>query len=368
MLSKLEKWRLILGKESDPANQLDLSETEQQMDDVLEALYNSDRAGGLGSSSPNVNRWLGDIKKYFPSSVVEIMQQDAIERLGIHELLTSQELLEQLEPTVHLVSTILSLQSVIPSETKSTARMVVRKVVEELQKRLRSPMEEAIKGAINKSQRHGRPRWQEIDWHRTIQANLKHYQPEVKAIIPERLIGYKRKGQALKHVILLVDQSGSMASSLVYSSVYGATMAALPSLKTHFVAFDTSLVDLTAHLDDPVDLLFGTQLGGGTDIGKAIHYAHQLIEQPLDTIVVLISDLYEGGNTQTLFQAIDQIDNSGAQLIGLLTLSDEGKPDYNQAVAKYLSEKNFPAFACTPDQFPAVMSAAIMRGDMSAFG
>lgn len=365
-MDKTEKWRLILGKESDPENQVQLEGDGLGMDDVLEALYNTERSGGLGSSSPNVNRWLGDIQRYFSKPIVEVMQQDAIERLGLHELLKEPKLLEQLEPNVHLVGTLLSLKSVIPTKTKATARILIRKVVAELQKRLQSPMQEAIKGAINKSLRHRRPKWQEIDWHRTIKANLKNYQIEHQAIIPELLIGYQRKGQALKHIILLVDQSGSMASSVVYASVFGAILASLRSIKTHFVAFDTAVVDLSEHLSDPVDILFGTQLGGGTDIAQALAYCNQLIEQANDTIIVLISDLYEGGNIRELYKNVDQIIRAGTQLISLLALSDDGKPAYDRTVAQEFANRSIPTFATTPAIFPEVMAAAIKGEDLQS--
>ena len=194
------------------------------MDQVLDALYDSERKGGLGSSSPNVNRWLGDIRKYFPASVVQVMQRDAYEKLGLQQMLLEPELLESVEADINLVATILSLNKIMPSKTKDTARKVVKKVVDELRKKLQNPMREAIQGSLNRAVRNRRPKLNEIDWHRTIRANLRHYQHDLKAIIPEQIIGYGRKGQALKHVILLVDQSGSMATSVVYSGIFGAIM------------------------------------------------------------------------------------------------------------------------------------------------
>jgi len=262
MEERVRKWRLILGKDADKNNddQVSLSPEMKGMDDVLDALYDSERQAGLGSSSPNVNRWLGDIRKYFPSSVVQLMQKDALERLNLEQMLLEPELLEAVEPDVNLVGTLLSLMKVLPRKTKSTARAVVQKVVEDLEKRLKNPLRQAIQGAINRSVRNRRPKHNEIDWNKTIRANLKTYQTEFNSIIPEVLIGHGKKGQSLKDVILLVDQSGSMANSMVYAGVFGAVMASLRSVKTHMVVFDTSVVDLTEELDDPVDLLFATQL------------------------------------------------------------------------------------------------------------
>ena len=212
--------------------------------------------------------------------------------------------------------------------------------------------------------RNRRPKHNEIDWNRTIRQNLKHYQSEYKTIIPEQLFGYGKKGQALREVILLIDQSGSMGPSVVYSSIFGAVMASLRSLKTHLIAFDTSVVDLTEELHDPVDLLFAVQLGGGTDINQAIAYAEKLIHNPSDTIFVLISDLFEGGNEQDLIRRIARIKTSGAQFISLLALNDKGAPSYDRGVAAKLAAMDIPAFACTPDQFPGLMASAIQKEEV----
>ena len=363
MEERVRKWRLILGKDADKNNddQISLSPEMKGMDDVLDALYDSERQAGLGSSSPNVNRWLGDIRKYFPSSVVQLMQKDALERLNLEQMLLEPELLEAVEPDVNLVGTLLSLMKVLPKKTKSTARAVVQKVLEDLEKRLKNPMRQAIQGAINRSVRNRRPKHNEIDWNKTIRANLKTYQKEFNSIIPEILIGHGKKGQSLKDVILLVDQSGSMANSMVYAGVFGAVMASLRSVKTHMVVFDTSVVDLTEELDDPVDLLFATQLGGGTDINKALGYSKGLIRKPEDTILVLISDLYEGGNENEMLKKVASIKSSGVQIIALLALDDQGAPQFDKSVASKFSALGIPSFACSPDQFPSLMATAIKK-------
>jgi Mg-chelatase subunit ChlD len=352
---------MILGKQADPAGEIGLEAEQAGMDGVLEALYNSDRKGGLGASSPNVNRWLGDIRRYFPTPLVQVMQKDALERLNLQKMLLEPELLQSVEPDVSLVATLISLNKVMPVKTKETARMVVKKVVEELEKKLRNPMWQAIEGAINKSVRNRRPKLREIDWHRTIRANLKHYQPSLNTIIPEQLRGHGRKSQSLKHVILLVDQSGSMSGSVVYAGVFGAILASMRSIKTHFIAFDTSVADLTGHLADPVDLLFGVQLGGGTDINKAVGYAQTLVHAPADTILLLITDLFEGGNEAALVQKIASLHAMGVQVIVLLALDDQGAPSFDRALAAKLAAMDIPAFACTPDKFPLLMEAAIKK-------
>lgn len=367
------RWRLILGGGEADGIGCALGGDIEVMDRALSALYETadgkggqNRLGGTGASSPKVARWLGDIRRFFPSSVVRVMQHDAMERLGLRQMLLEPETLESLEADVHLVSTLLSLQGVIPARTKETARMVVRKVVDELMKRLETPMRSAVAGSLNRAARINRPRHADIDWPRTIRANLRHYQQEYRTIIPQRLIGYgRRQHSVMREVILCVDQSGSMASSVVYSSIFGAVMASLPAVRTRFVVFDTSVVDLTDQLDDPVDLLFGTQLGGGTDINRAIAYCQGLIQQPQNTILVMISDLFEGGVAEQLLRRAAAIIGSGAQLITLLALSDEGAPGYDANLAAQLAALGAPAFACTPDAFPDLMAAAIERRDIT---
>lgn len=378
MDDKLTKWRLILGKDAHPEQEVsedetgkeganfDLSEQQQGMDETLEALYGgeADRKGGLGKSTPVVNRWLGDIRKYFPSPMVQVMQRDALERLDLNQMLLQPELLESLQPDIHLVTTLLTLNKAMPDQTRETARLVVRKVVEDLEKKLNQPLREAIRGALSRAVRNRRPKMNELDWDKTIRANLKHYQSDLKTIIPENLIGRGRRGQSLRHVILLVDESGSMATSVVYASIFGAVMASLRSIKTQMIVFDTEVVDLTKHLQDPVDLLFCTQLGGGTDIAKALTYTEGGITNPSETIVLLISDLFEGGNTSEMFLRATTIKESGATLIVLLALNDEGRPVYDKHNAAQFAAMDIPVFACSPDKFPEVMAAAINRQDL----
>jgi Mg-chelatase subunit ChlD len=362
---RLRRWRLILGGESADGTGLQLSASDLGIDRALSALYDSERSGGLGSSSPNVARWLGDIRTYFPSPVVKMMQQDALERLNLRQMLLQPELLESVEADVHLVANLLSLSGVMPAKTKETARQVVRKVVEELEHKLANPLHQAVNGALNRAARNRRPRHNEIDWPRTIRANLKHYQPDYKTIIPESRIGFGRKRAALRDIILCVDESGSMATSVVYAGIFGAVLASLPALKTSVVVFDTAVVDLTEELNDPVELLFGTQLGGGTDINRALSYCQGLVRQPHDTILVLISDLYEGGNREELLKRAATIMASGVQVIALLALNDQGRPSYDTNIAAAFAGLGIPAFACTPDLFPDLMAHAIQRLDLN---
>ena len=371
---RLRRWRLVLGAaEKCDGTGCTLSADELRLDAALSALYDGQgfgdetrgkRGAGLGASSPNVTRWLGDIRRFFPKSIVQVMQKDAMQRLDLKRLLLEPETLESIEPDVHLVGTLLSLNSVIPEKTKATARLVVRRVVEDLERRLASPLRQAITGSLNRSARNRRPRHSEIDWPRTIRANLKHYQPEYRTIIPETRIGFGRKTAALRDIILCVDQSGSMAGSIVYSGVMAAVMASLRAVRTSLVFFDTAVVDMTEKLADPVDVLFGAQLGGGTDIHRAVTYCQSLIARPAETIFVLISDLIEGGNKSQLYQCVASIAGSGVNMITLLALDDSGAPCFDHEVASTFTSLGVPSFACTPDFFPDLMASAIQRRDI----
>ncbi|MDN5385534.1 MULTISPECIES: VWA domain-containing protein [Streptomyces] len=367
---RLRRWRLVLGGGPADGTGCALSGRDAAMDGALAALYGTgdgprtgrDRSAGLGASAPSVARWLGDIRTYFPSSVVQVMQRDAIDRLGLATLLLEPEMLDAVEADVHLVGTLLSLGEAMPETARETARAVVRKVVEDLERRLAGRTRAAVAGALDRSARISRPRHRDIDWNRTVAANLRHYLPEHRTVVPERLIGYGRASRSVrKEVVLCVDQSGSMAASVVYASVFGAVLASVRSLSTRLVVFDTAVVDLTDRLDDPVDVLFGTRLGGGTDINRALAYCQSRITRPAETVVVLISDLYEGGIRNEMLKRVAAMKASGVQFVALLALSDEGAPAYDREHAAALAALGAPAFACTPDLFPDVMAAAIEK-------
>ncbi|MFF0556027.1 vWA domain-containing protein [Streptomyces sp. NPDC020472] len=369
---RLRRWRLVLGGGEADGTGRTLTGTDAAMDGALTALYDRpggsgprtgrDRTAGLGASAPSVARWLGDIRTYFPSSVVQVMQRDAIDRLGLAALLLEPEMLEAVEADVHLVGTLLSLGRAMPETTRETARAVVRKVVDDLEKRLAARTRTTLAGALDRSARISRPRHRDIDWDRTIRANLKHYLPEQRTVVPERLVGHGRASRGVrKEIVLCVDQSGSMAASVVHAAVFGAVLASMRSLATRLVVFDTSVVDLTEQLDDPVDVLFGTRLGGGTDINRALAYCQSRITRPADTVVVLVSDLYEGGIRDEMLKRVAAMKASGVQFVALLALSDEGAPAYDRDHAAALAALGVPAFACTPDLFPEIMAAALEK-------
>ena len=360
----LKRWRLILGGQEADGTDVALNTEEQRLDQALEVLYNSDRSGSLGSSAPKVSRWLGDIREFFPQTVVQIIQRDAIKRLNLTSLLTEKEMLETVVPDVHLVATLMSLSRVIPEKNKEMARQVVRKVVDELLRKLSAPTQQAITGALNRSSRRRNPRYNEIDWKTTISKNLKNYQPDYKTIIPEIRVGFGRKRKALKDIILCLDQSGSMGTSVIYSGIFGSVLASLPAVRTRMVVFDTAVVDLTEELQDPVDLLFGVRLGGGTDIARALTYCQEIITRPQDTVLVLVTDLYEGGNIREMYKRFVSLVNSGVQLIVLPALNDDGAPSYDKGHAEFLAQLGIPVFACTPDKFPDLMAAALSKQDI----
>ncbi len=365
-IDRMQRWRLVLGGAAQQSCATELGSELSRVDAALAALYGdeSERRAGLGASSPKIARWLGDIRSFFPTPVVQVMQQDALERLNLQQMLLEPELLETVEADVHLVANIVSLARVMPAKTRDTARRVVRKVVEELERRLREPMRAAVSGSLNRAERKLRPRLAEIDWHRTLRANLGNYLHERRTVVAEKLIGYTRKRSALRDVVLCVDQSGSMAASVVYAGIFSAVMASLRALRTRMVVFDTEVVDLSEQTEDPVELLFGIQLGGGTDINRALGYCQQIIDRPEKTILVLITDLYEGGNRAEMLSRAAALKAAGVNVICLLALADDGAPGFDHQNAAHFATLGIPAFACTPDRFPELMAAAIQKQDL----
>jgi len=373
--TRRHRWRLLLGEAAGEPLATGLTATEERMDAALGALYDqagepedspaNKRYGALGSSAPQVARWLGDIRGYFPTSVVQVMQRDAIDRLNLTSMLLEPELLDSVQPDVHLAATLVSLNKVMPETTRRTARMVVGKVVAEIQRRIANSTRAAVRGAVSRSNRTRRPRLREVDWNATIRRNLDHYLPERRTLVPERLVGYGHRAPAIsKDVVVAVDQSGSMAESVVYAAVFGATLASLPSVRTSLIAFDTEVVDLTERLADPVEVLFGCQLGGGTDVNRAVAYCQGIITRPADTILVLISDLFEGGIEGQLERRVAELVRDGVRVVVLLALADSGAPSYDHDRAAALAALGVPSFACTPDQFPELLAVALSGGDI----
>lgn len=374
---RLRRWRLLLGAdppETGPERAVSLAGDDRVVDRALAALYDkesdagegSTRSAGLGASAPRMTKWLADIRSYFPSTVVQVMQTDALERLDLATLLREPEFLEAVEPDIHLAGLLAQLSDVLPERARAAARQVVRAVVEEIERRIRHKTVSTVSSAVNRSARTQRPRPADIDWNRTIAANLRHYLPEHRTVVPHRLIGHarRRSGVVQREVIVALDQSGSMAESVVFGAIFAAVLATMPSLRTRLVVFDTAVVDLSEQLADPVDLVFATQLGGGTDIHRAVTYCSQLITRPRDTILVLVSDLFEGGDRAALMRRVQALHQSGVTLLVLLALDDSGAPVFDHDLAGRLAELGIPAFACTPDAFPEALEVAINGGDL----
>ncbi len=379
---QLKRWRLVLGRGADEClggmaggGGLRLGAEERCMDEALAAIYDGDgsrsgEAGGRGAgremSSPQLNKWLGDIRTYFEEDVVAVIQGDAIERRGLEQLLFEPETLRNVQPNLALVGTLLSLANRIPEKTKETAREVVGKVVEELKQLLENEIRQAVVGALNRRSHSPVPRADSIDWKATIGRNLKNYQPSIEALVPERVFFFARSRQVNAwHVIVALDQSGSMADSVVYGAVTGGIFASLPALDTRVVAFDTEVVDLTDQCgDDPVDMLMGVQLGGGTDINKAVAYCQEHITDPAKTLFILITDLMEGGVEAQLIRRMGEIKESGVRTFCLLALSDSGIPSYDEKVASKLARLGVPCFGCTPAKLPELVHGALAGDDL----
>lgn len=366
------RWRLALGSEEEQLNGED-----KRLSTALSMLYNASNSasggpskgrGGLGRSAPKVARWMGDVREFFPTPIVQVVQKDAFERLGLREMLLQPEFLSAVEADVNLVADLMSMRGIMPEKTKSTAREVIAKVVAKLMEKLERKTAESLRGAVDRSKRTFRPRYNDIDWARTIHANLRHYQKDHKTVVPEKLIGFMRQQRRivdLDEIILCVDQSGSMASSVVYASIFAAVMASLPVVQTKLICFDTAILDLTEDLADPVDVLFGVQLGGGTDINQAVAYCQQKIERPTKSHFIMITDLYEGGNEKEMLARLGAMVKSGINVIVLLALTDDGRPSYSQPTAEAVAAMGIPVFACTPDQFPDLMATALRKEDIA---
>ncbi|KRE59874.1 VWA domain-containing protein [Paenibacillus sp. Soil750] len=385
---QMKRWRLILGAASEEklqsygAGEAMLDEESRLMDEALAAIYddtggisaedavqtgNSRKAAGLGPSSPKLAKWLGDIRTFFPPDVVSVIQSDAIERKGLKQLLFEPELLSQVKPDIQMVATLMALKGKIPEKTKETARLLVKAVVDEIVKRLSQDLRRAVTGALNRRQHSPLPSASGLDWITTIRKNLKNYNQERGLLLPDKVYFFDRARRSKEWTVILdIDQSGSMAGSVIYASIIGSIFASMPALDTRVVAFDTEVVDLTEQCaTDPVDMLFGIQLGGGTDIDKSLAYCSSFIAEPKKTLFILVSDLYEGGNRTEMIQRLIDMHQSGVKTICLLALTDQGVPSYDDVVAKKLAQQGIPCFGCSPDKLPELIEGALKGQDLS---
>lgn len=371
---RIARWRLILGAESkstfESMGGVSLSAEQFLMDQALAAIYGGpgESFGGIGKgpSSPHISKWLGDLRTLFDSEIVAVVQNDAIERKGLKQLLLEPELLENLEPDMNLASTLLMLKDQIPKKSKESARRFIRRIVEDINKMVENDVRRAITAAMNRRAHSPLPSAAAIDFPMTIRRNLKNYNPGLGTIVPERVWFFERHSRVNRwNVILDIDQSGSMGQSIMYSSVMACILASMSAVQTHVVAFDTQIMDLTHLCQDPVDLLFGFQMGGGTDIAKSIAYCQGLVENPGKTLFFLISDLMEGGNRAALLRRIEEMKESGVTVIVLLAIADGGKPCYDEQTAQRIANLDIPCFACTPDKLPQLLERALKGQDLA---
>jgi Mg-chelatase subunit ChlD len=333
------------------------------VDRALDFLYAEERGAGLEASAPYVPTWLGDIRRYFPRDVVAFMEKEAIERRGLKQLLLEPETLEHLEKDVGLVATILAFKDLMPEQTRQTARQVVREIVEDLRKRLENQVRQTLLGALRRDRHSPMPIARNLDVRRTVREGLKNYRPELGKVIPDRVYFFanQRRYHEWK-VIVLVDQSGSMGESVVYSSVIAAVFASLPALDTRLVFFDTAVVDVSDHLVDPVEVLFGTRLGGGTDIARAVAYGASLVTQPDKTIFLLVTDLYEGGDPSALLRQLGALAEGRAKVLCVLALNDRGRASFNEPLARRVAALDIPTFAATPNRLVEAVERALKGG------
>jgi hypothetical protein len=391
---QLTRWRLILGKDAQDSmagmspSGCSLSAEQLEMDEALEAIYASDTEQDIsrsewegpteggphtpvkGRSLPRVARWLDQIRNFFPKDVVVLLQQGAIERRGMKQLLFEPEIMAKVEPSLDLAAMVLELKKLVPEKAKAAARDLVRRVVEELRKRLESRFAQAVRGSLDRNQHTAFRSLPDLDWPRTIRRNLKNYNKTVKTIIPEEISFFRRRHRQNEwNVIIAMDQSGSMAGSLIYGGIMGAILASMPAVETHVVAFNHhEVVDLTEHCSDPVDLLFGVQLGGAEDYWKATCFCERFMHTPARTLYILIADLYDTSPNESRFvKKMEFLLESGLRAVTLLAISDQGQPSFNANLAEKLTKLGMPCFGCVPDRLPDLLAAVLKGQDLKQF-
>lgn len=374
---KLKRWRLILGKEAEQtleqmASGEMLSQEDLLMDRALGAIYGgADGFGGgagSGPSSPQLSRWLGDLRALFSPMEVQVIQNDAIRRKGLNQLLFEPEVLDQLEPSIGTAALLLTLKDQIPSCARENARAYIAKIVEDINRRLADDLKRSVTAALNRREHSPIPSASALDYRMTIRRNLKHYDTQRQVLLPEKFYFFEHAARSASRTIILdIDQSGSMGESIIYASVLSCILASMRSLKTHIVAFDTQVTDLTELCADPVEVLYGIQMGGGTDIEKSIAYCAELVQEPAKTTLFLITDLEEGGNRAGLLRRLEELKSSGVNVIVLLAISDSGKPCYDSMMAEKVSALEIPCFACPPERLPELLEAAMKHQSLQNF-
>lgn len=360
-INTLNRWRLVLGKYS--SNNLSFSEDNinyADMDTLLEFLYQREygeergirsekRIGSLGPSNLTVPKWITKIKELFPKETVEILEKHALDKYNLKELLTDKSVLEKLEPNPELLKSILQMKHLMKGEVLETAKKIVKVTAEEIAKKLEQDIKTAINGRLDRNKYGGIKSSRNIDFKRTIKHNLKNFDRKLNTLVVDRVYFNKRvKPSNPWNVIIAVDESGSMLDSVIHSAIMAGIFSKLPMLKTNLVIFDTEIVDLTEYVDDVVQTLMSIQLGGGTNISRALQYCGGLIENPHKTIVILVTDLYEGGSYGTMYARAKDIVESGARLIILPALGIDAEPIYDKGAAEKMAALGVKVAAVTP--------------------
>ena len=363
----LNRWRLVLGKNAE--GEMPLMDVRLgRMDDALDFLYSReagedvrDGPGGSGASNPSVAHWLSEVRTLFPQETAEVLQRHALDRYQITELLSDREVLESMEPNQALLETVLSLKHLMKGPVLDTARRIVEKVVRELMEKMSQEVRASNLGKLDRSSRSAVRSIRNLDFKRTIRENLSHYDVVNNRLMLEKVhFNGRIKRYNPWRVILCVDESGSMMPSIIHSAVMAGIFAKMPMLDTKLVIFDTAVVDLSGHVDDPVQALMSIQLGGGTDIARALRYCEGLITMPHRTMVVLVSDLCEGGSPKDLYGVSRDILESGAKLIALTALDEHAAPAYDRTVGQRLADLGAWVGAMTPGRLADFM-ANVMR-------
>lgn len=367
----LARWRLVLGKYARDRIDPGLSAEQQRIENALDFLYSREYKGrgvrdaeeGSGSLDPTqltIPRWLREVRELFPKETVAVIEKHALDRYKLTELVTDPEILRRLEPSFELVKILLTFRGHLQGEVLNEARRVIRSVIEEIKQRLQTEIHRAFSGRRNRFQHSNVKIAQNLDWRGTIRKNLKNFDTRRKQIAIEQVLFFSRIQRRLPwRIILCIDQSGSMASSVIYSAVMAGILNGLPLVNVKLVVFDTSIVDLSEHVEDPVELLLSVQLGGGTNIGQAMQYCEQLVEDPHRTIVVLISDFCEGAPPRALLASCQRFREGGVRLLGLAALDETASPSYDVHMAEMLAAQGMDIAALTPKRFAEWLAKTI---------
>jgi Mg-chelatase subunit ChlD len=371
----MTRWRLVLGRFAENAMPNCLNGQGSRVDAALDYLYGREyrgrgmrdgngenRAGGSEASQITIPDWLNEVRELFPRETVEVIEHHALDRYGMADLVTDPQVLERLEPNYDLLKTLLTFKSMMRGEVLEMARRLIRQIVEDLKRRLEADVRRVLWGKLNRFQHSPLRVAQNFDWRRTVRANLKNYDPEERRIVLQDLFFFSRVERHLPwHVVLCIDQSGSMTDSVIHSAVMAGILAGLPSLKVSMVVFDTAVVDLSGYVDDPAEALMSVQLGGGTDIAKALTYCETLVENPHRTVVVLVTDFYEGGSPQQLVATVKHLCETGAKVIGLAALDSTAAPSYDRQMAERLAAAGADIAALTPLQLAEWLMKVIRK-------